>query len=89
MTAKRYTYRIEGLDADGRIWATEGEVTAEFAEAITQAMRQSFDRLTQGKAIYGEPGKGCRGPYDVTRVLIDRPMQDVVRDLLARLPKEA
>ena len=24
-------------------------------------------RLTNGKAIYGKPGYGCRGPYGITR----------------------
>jgi hypothetical protein len=23
--------------------------------------------LTNGKAIYGKPGYGCRGPYGITR----------------------
>jgi len=35
-------------------------------------MRESFDQLTHGKALYGMLGIGCKGPYDILRVLIEQ-----------------
>lgn len=39
------------------------------------AMFDSFMKLTQGYAIFGRPGVGCKGPYDITQVLIKQVKQ--------------
>jgi hypothetical protein len=74
--AVQYRYEIDGTGANDQTWACTGHVTidrpAEFAGVPDIAMRSAFMELTEGKAVYGEPGKGCVGPYEVTRMLIER-----------------
>jgi hypothetical protein len=70
MTPKNYCYTIEGTDHSGNTWSTTGSVTGEFMDCLSNAFRDSFMQLTRGKAIYGNPGVGCRGPYKVTRYLL-------------------
>jgi hypothetical protein len=69
-----YRYAINGSAAQGQTWATSGEVSVlgagSFMVAVERAMRDSFMDLTQGRAIFGEPGKGCVGPYRVTKLEI-------------------
>jgi hypothetical protein len=36
-----------------------------------EALHASFEALTHGKAEYGNPGKGCVGPYKITKLLIE------------------
>lgn len=62
----RYKFKIEGIDANNNTWTTTGTVTGDFMECLTEACRQSFLCLTQGKAVFGSPGVGCRGPYKIT-----------------------
>lgn len=66
----KYSYDIAGTAADGQTWETTGTVECEFVAAYDRAMRASFAQLTGGKAVYGEPGKGCNGPYKINRVEI-------------------
>jgi hypothetical protein len=70
-----YTYEVSGLATNGQTWTTNGKVTTEkagqFMLAINDAMMQSFNQLTNGKAIYGKPGVGCDGPYTITKVLLE------------------
>lgn len=70
----KYAYEITGAAADRQTWFVEGEVETEkpgdFMLAPHAAMRSAFDQLTHGKAVYGSPGKGCSGPYTITRMLI-------------------
>ncbi len=70
MSKSVYYYAIEGADATGNTWVTTGAVEGEFMDCLTSAFRDSFQQLTRGKAIYGKPGVGCRGPYTVTRYLL-------------------
>jgi len=35
------------------------------------AMKQAFQQLTDGKAVFGNPGVGCVGPYHITRMLLE------------------
>jgi hypothetical protein len=44
----------------------------EFHETFDYAMNQTFSQLTNGKAVYGKPGIGCHGPYDIHSVLIEQ-----------------
>ena len=60
-------YTAEGIAAGGQTWKTEGAVDAVFPLCFEAAMRHSFQQLTSGKAIYGQPGAGCRGPYKISR----------------------
>jgi hypothetical protein len=62
-------FTINGTGGTGETWQTAGEVEAEWHKAFDVAMRASFEQLTHGKAVYGNPGKGgCRGPYKISRV---------------------
>jgi hypothetical protein len=38
-------------------------------------MRDPFHTITQGKAVFGQPGRGCNGPYEIRRVLIELMLQ--------------
>jgi hypothetical protein len=69
----RYDYVITGTAADGQTWTTRGTVEAEpanFLDTPIMAMARCFEALTEGKAVYGQPGVGCRGPYQVTAMHI-------------------
>lgn len=69
-----YTYEIEGSGADGNAWKTTGEVsgTPDPISALETAMYQTFEALTNGKAVYGKPGVGCSGPYTIRRVVMEK-----------------
>jgi hypothetical protein len=60
-------FTIEGTAANGQTWTTKGRVTTLYPECLMDAMRDSFFQLTQGKAVFGKPGVGCRGPYEISR----------------------
>lgn len=65
----RFKFTIEGTAFDGQSWTTTGTVSVEgqgeFSYVLEEAQRNSFMQLTRGKAIYGKPGVGCRGPYQI------------------------
>jgi len=71
-----YNYSLEGTAADGQTWFASGVVTTElegdFPNALEDAQRKAFHQLTQGKAVYGKPGVGCRGPYRITKLIVER-----------------
>lgn len=71
----RYTYEINGTGANEQTWKTTGTVEVEslgeFPNVPTLALKDSFLKLTHGNAIFGHPGVGCKGPYTVTRFLIE------------------
>lgn len=76
-----YRYRLCGTASDGQTWKVSGAIElspGNFAAAFDEAMHDGFQQLTQGKAIYGKPGVGCRGPYKVTHFSIDA-LSDVDR----------
>jgi hypothetical protein len=58
---------VEGTAADGQTYKCEGEVDGTYPEICTTACVAAFKQLTGGKAVYGQPGVGCRGPYKITR----------------------
>lgn len=68
---QKYDYRMDGTAADGQTWSTQGTVVCEFGDALFNATRDSFRLLTDGRAVYGKPGVGCVGPYNVTRLSIE------------------
>jgi hypothetical protein len=71
-----YTYEVSGVAAGGQTWTTTGTILSakagNFALVPDEVMRLSFEQLTNGKAVYGLPGVGCKGPYAFTRMLIER-----------------
>lgn len=71
-----YDFTVEGAAQDGQTWTTSGVVQVanegEFLQAVHLAMRDSFNLLTGGAAVYGKPGEGCRGPYQLTRLEVKR-----------------
>jgi hypothetical protein len=69
---KTYNFEVIGTAADGQTWTVKGTVTCTFANVFDDAMRSAFSHLTAGKAVYGQPGVGCKGPYDVQSVTIER-----------------
>jgi hypothetical protein len=72
---KYYSYTVEGTARDGQTWKTTGTVVAEFAAAFNDAMLDSFKQLTSGRAVFGKPGIGCNGPYDIHRFTIEQVRQ--------------
>ena len=70
MTINAYKFKIEGTGADDKTWTTEGEVACEFFNVFDAAMESTYEQLTEGKAIYGQPGVGCSGPYKIDRLWI-------------------
>lgn len=75
MSNTSYAYTIEGSGADGNTWKVQGSVPnvspGGFMDCFQKAMLGAFSQLTAGKAIYGKPGIGCRGPYKVTRLVLE------------------
>jgi hypothetical protein len=71
-----YTYAVEGRAANAQTWQTEGDLVTQregaFPEAVLEALKMSFNDLTQGKAVYGQPGVGCSGPYTITKLTVTR-----------------
>lgn len=71
----KYTYTVEGKAADGQTWAVTGvvgvETRGEFHRVPEAALRDGFMKLTQGKAQYGSPGVGCKGPYSINKLVVE------------------
>jgi hypothetical protein len=76
----RYQYTVSGLAADSQTWTITGEVSTiregDFPNATIDALANAFQQLTQGKAIYGQPGVGCHGPYTIARLEVVRLMEE-------------
>lgn len=69
-----YKYNLKGSAADGQTWETHGTIEVSgpgfIFDVPSLAARESFRRITAGKAVYGRPGQGCRGPYAITEIII-------------------
>lgn len=72
---KHYRLVVDGSGADGQTFQATTELACEFHEAMSLGMVDIFQQITQGRATYGNPGVGCRGPYDIHRVLIEQVKQ--------------
>jgi hypothetical protein len=73
---KTFAYKVEGTDGNRNPYTVEGTVTSSFPllspELNNEVGRDSFQKLTQGKAVFGRPGEGgCRGPYTIDRLVIE------------------
>jgi hypothetical protein len=74
-TIKSYTFQMEGTGAAGQTWKTSGVIIDEHNDVLAvfeSAMQSSFNQLTSGKAVFGKPGVGCKGPYDIRRIVIEQ-----------------
>jgi hypothetical protein len=73
-----FHYAISGTAAHGQTWNVSGTVEVEairpreLGRALEAAMRESFDQLTHGRAVYGSPGLGCAGPYQILELTLTR-----------------
>lgn len=71
----RFNYDISGRAAGDQTWQTTGMVTVDdpgqFRRALDLAQQEAFMQLTKGRAVFGQPGVGCRGPYLITRFLLE------------------
>jgi len=72
---KSYKFEIKGVARNAQTWTTQGIFQCDLNEAFDTAMRDSFLQLTNGKAVYGQPGKSCQGPYDIISVKIEQVKQ--------------
>lgn len=72
MSEKPYKWTISGTARGGQTWSATGTIECEFADVFDLATREAFLQTTQGKAVFGKPGVGCQGPYDVLRVAIEQ-----------------
>lgn len=71
---QKYKFTIEGTTGDGNTYTTSGVVEeggADIIRACHAAMHDCFQQLTSGRAVFGNPGVGCRGPYQVTRFVLE------------------
>jgi len=72
---RAYSYEISGTAANDQTWKIIGTVddpNNDLPAVFDRAMRESFLALTQGKAVFGNPGVGCAGPYGISRILIEQ-----------------
>ena len=68
----KYIYLITGSAAFSQTWATHGKISADnFGDAIKNARLASFEQLTHGTPIYGNPDIGCVGPYKITSFYLE------------------
>lgn len=69
---KKYHYRLDGLASGGQSWCVEGNIESEWNDVFDTVLSHSFHELTKGRAIFGKPGLGCRGPYNMTRLTLEQ-----------------
>lgn len=70
-----YRWKMSGAAADGQTWETAGTINlrpGQFRLIFDLVWDEAFQQLTKGAAVYGEPGKGCRGPYDIRHFSIEK-----------------
>lgn len=68
----KYDYTVAGTAADNQTWVATGTVKGRFPTVFDAIMIEAFRKVTGGKAVYGKPGVGCAGPYQITAVTIER-----------------
>jgi hypothetical protein len=74
-TMNLYRYTVGGTAAGGQTWEVSGTIEikpSNFAIALEKTMQFTFDKLTAGNAVYGKPGEGCSGPYDIRLFVLER-----------------
>jgi hypothetical protein len=72
MMVRDFGYEVEGSGSNGQTFTVTGEVTVSSWEKVfDEANRDCFIKLTSGKAVYGQPGVGCGGPYTIKKMTIE------------------
>ncbi len=69
-----FDYTMSGESAGGQTWETTGAIElrqGDFSLAFDHAMRDTFEQLTSGRAVFGKPGLGCSGPYKVKKFSVE------------------
>jgi len=67
-----YTWKTNGLDADGQSWEFSGEIEAQagrFPNVAIAALETTFVKLTLTDGEDG--GCGVKCPYTITRLVVD------------------
>lgn len=72
---KTYSFTVEGTGGNGQTWKATGSLTCRFPDVFDRALAMAFEQLTSGRAVFGMPGVGCNGPYDMTKVVIEQVRQ--------------
>lgn len=72
MPERTYDYKIRGKSAEGTEWETSGRLRCPLGDVLRQALVASFADLTNGRAQYGQPGVGCRGPYEIISLSFEK-----------------
>jgi hypothetical protein len=70
-----YAYTMKGTAAGGQTWETSGAVEVapgDFPDVTMLALKDTFMKLTQGKAVFGQPGVGCKGPYSIVELTLKK-----------------
>lgn len=72
-----YKYEVTGINGAGNKWTVEGTVGGgNYMAAHEQVLREMFQKLTEGRAVFGNPGKwGCHGPYRITAFHVEELLQ--------------
>jgi len=69
-----YKYEVEGTAAGSQTWKINGTMSigqGDISLLFNAVMQETFTRLTNSKAEYGNPGVGCNGPYHITRIVME------------------
>lgn len=72
--ATTFSYSMSGEAVADQTWQSSGMIElqqGDFAMAFERAMRDSFQQLTSGRAVFGKPGVGCSGPYKIKKFSIE------------------
>jgi hypothetical protein len=72
---RTFRYEVIGTAARAQTWKASGYVkdpNNDLREVFEEVMQEAFMQLTKGKAVYGQPGVGCQGPYTFDKITIQR-----------------
>lgn len=69
---RHWSFHVKGTAAGGHPWECRGEIEADPTDLMHRILSHSFHALTNGKAIYGHPGVGCKGPYEIVTLHVER-----------------
>jgi hypothetical protein len=69
---RTYEYSVTGTAGANASFTVSGHVHCDFAHVFNAIMTQTFQDLTSGKAVFGQPGVGCKGPYQIDSINIKR-----------------
>jgi hypothetical protein len=67
---KHYHYRVEGKAPMDQTWSVDGDLCCDWCNVMEYIMVQTHHELKSGKALLGKTGVKCRGPFEITRMII-------------------